>query len=44
MRKLVRWGSTLYDKFMLPHYVYEDMKEVCEDLQRSGISFSDCMA
>lgn len=37
--KLVRWGTELYDKYMLPHYVEEDMKEIVQDLQESGYPF-----
>jgi uncharacterized protein (DUF2126 family)/transglutaminase-like putative cysteine protease len=36
---LVRWGTELYDKFMLPHYNFIDMKDVVEDLQRAGYGF-----
>jgi uncharacterized protein (DUF2126 family)/transglutaminase-like putative cysteine protease len=37
--KLTRWGSELYDKFMLPHYVQQDLKEVASDLQQHGYAF-----
>lgn len=37
--KLIRWGTELHDKFMLPHYLWQDINDVIDDLKADGMVF-----
>ena len=38
--RLNTWGTSLHDRFMLPHYIAEDMRDVVLDLQSDGYALS----
>lgn len=35
------WGTGLHDKFMLPYYIEQDIKQICADLNADGFAFDE---
>ncbi|QWF69834.1 transglutaminase family protein [Methylomonas paludis] len=34
--KLVYWDTSLHDRFMLPHFIEQDLRDICRDLHSAG--------
>ncbi|MCX9158400.1 transglutaminase family protein [Niveibacterium sp. 24ML] len=39
--RLVRWGTELHDRFLLPHFIAQDMRDVVEEMYLAGFPIKE---
>lgn len=38
-RRLIRWGTILHDRYLLPHFLWQDLTDVIQELNQAGYGF-----
>lgn len=40
-RRLTRWGTELHDRWMLPHFIWQDFTDVIAEMREHGLPFQE---